>query len=549
MCVIGNPPYLATGGGEKGKYAQKLVEDYKKEPGTNQKMRQPNIRWLNDLYVQFIRMSSDLIERHGEGVLGFITNNSYLDKRIYKGMRYHLLQTFDKIWVVDLRGDYRRRDRAPDGTTDENVFGIGQGVSIIIAAKHNSPAKGLAEINNLTILGSKKKKLKMLESENLSSINFKKVKPQASHYIFSPRNYKKIKEYEAGFSLDEFMPFHQTGLITGNVNFTIALSIKTMKERIHDLANLSIEELRQKYGKLVKNVGSWALENARDDIRNCATLNKYQRIAYRSLDIRWTFYTGNKDGFMHGVRRKLMHNMLLGGPGLVFTTGVEQRRSFTDIFVLDTISQTQTLSRKESAYVAPLYLHPEGEMDASTKKINFNHALYKQMQELVLGKKGKLPEQFEVSVLDYIYASLHCPKYRKQYDEYLKDNFPAVPWPSSARRFRGLAQKGKELREIHLMKSSEKWPEPVCIKEDWQIGKCEYKEDSQRVYINDNMYFEGVPSSIWNLEIGGLRPAEEWLKARKGEEFDSDGLQHYRKILQILFDTGRIMTEIGELDD
>lgn len=99
------------------------------------------------------------------------------------------------------------------------------------------------------------------------------------------------------------------------------------------------------------------------------------------------------------------------------------------------------------------------------------------------------------------------------------------------------------------MKSSEKWPEPVCIKEDWQIGKCEYKEDSQRVYINDNMYFEGVPSSIWNLEIGGLRPAEEWLKARKGEEFDSDGLQHYRKILQILFDTGRIMTEIGELDD
>ncbi len=549
MCVIGNPPYLATGGGERGKYALKLVEDYKKEPGTNQKMRQANIRGLNDLYVQFIRISSDLIERHGEGVLGFITNNSYLDKLIYRGMRYHLLKTFDKIWVIDLRGDYRRRDRLPDGSADENVFGIGQGVSIIIAAKNNSSAEGLAKINNFTILGSKKEKLKMLESESLSSINFKEIRPQARHYIFSPRSYKKIKEYEAGFPINEFMPFHKTGIITGNIKFTIALSFRAIKERINDLANLPIEALRNKYGNLVKDISSWKLRQAQDDIKACAALDKYQRIAYRPFDMRWTFYTGESDGFMHGVRRKLVHNMLRGGPGLVFDTGVEQRRPFTDIFIIDKIPQIHTLSRKERAYVAPLYLHPEGEMDASAKTINFNLDLYEQMQGLVLGNKDKIPEQFEVSVLDYIYASLHCPKYRKKYAEYLQDDFPVVPWPSSSRRFWDMAKKGKELRESHLMKSSKKWPEPVCAKEDFRIVKCDYKEESQRLYINDSIYFEGVPSSVWKLEIGGLNPAAEWLKERKGEGLDIDGLQHYRKILQILSDTDRIMKEIENIGE
>ena len=135
MCVIGNPPYSGESA-NKGEHITKLMEAYKKEPGGKERLKERNPKWINDDYVKFLRMAEDLIAKNPSGgVLGFITNHGYLDNPTFRGMRWHLLKTFDKIWVLDLHGNSKKKEIAPDGSSDKNVFDIQQGVAIVIGIR------------------------------------------------------------------------------------------------------------------------------------------------------------------------------------------------------------------------------------------------------------------------------------------------------------------------------------------------------------------------------------------------------------------------------
>ncbi len=134
MCIIGNPPYSGESA-NKGEWIMNLMEDYKKEPGGKEKLKERNPKWINDDYVKFIRFSSHLIEKNGEGILAFINPHGYLDNPTFRGMRWHLMKTFDKIYTIDLHGNAKKKETAPDGSIDQNVFDIMQGVSINIFVK------------------------------------------------------------------------------------------------------------------------------------------------------------------------------------------------------------------------------------------------------------------------------------------------------------------------------------------------------------------------------------------------------------------------------
>jgi predicted helicase len=132
--VMGNPPYSGESA-NKGKWIMELMEDYKKEPGGKEKLNEKNPKWINDDYVKFIRLGQHLIEKNGEGILAFINNHGFLDNPTFRGMRWNLLKTFDKIYVLDLHGNSKKKEKCPDGSKDENVFDIQQGVSINIFVK------------------------------------------------------------------------------------------------------------------------------------------------------------------------------------------------------------------------------------------------------------------------------------------------------------------------------------------------------------------------------------------------------------------------------
>ncbi len=138
MCVIGNPPYSGESA-NKGDHIMALMDAYKKEPGGKEKLKERNPKWINDDYVKFIRMAEDVIAKNPSGgVLGFITNHGYLDNPTFRGMRWHLLQSFDKIWVLDLHGNSKKKEVSPNGDLDKNLFDIQQGTAIVIAIRLGS---------------------------------------------------------------------------------------------------------------------------------------------------------------------------------------------------------------------------------------------------------------------------------------------------------------------------------------------------------------------------------------------------------------------------
>lgn len=264
MCVIGNPPYLGEGGVSEG-WIGTLMDDYKKEPGGKVKLKERNPKWLNDLYVKFIRLSSHLIEKNGEGVLGFITNHGYLDNPTFRGMRWHLLNTFDRIWVLDLHGNAKKKEVTPEGKPDKNVFDIQQGVSIIIAVKKKDGGKELAEVLHWDLWGARAAKYDALQAADLSSAAFSTLESPAPHHPLVRRDYATQEVYENSFSIAALMPVNSVGIVTARDSLTIDDSKERLWGRVQDFASMNPEVAREKF-ELGKDARDWRVEWAQDDL-------------------------------------------------------------------------------------------------------------------------------------------------------------------------------------------------------------------------------------------------------------------------------------------
>ena len=163
--------------------------------------------------------------------------------------------------------------------------------------------------------------------------------------------------------------------------------------------------------------------------------------------------------------------------------------------------------------------------------------------------KGGGVETFApIDILDYIYAVLHSPSYREKYKEFLKIDFPRVPYPDNKNRFWQFVKLGGELRTIHLLENPivENYITSYPVSGDNKVEKPEYKEN--KVYINKDQYFENVPLVAWEFYIGGYQPAQKWLKDRKGRELSFEDILHYQKVIVALFETDKIMKEIDSIE-
>lgn len=197
---------------------------------------------------------------------------------------------------------------------------------------------------------------------------------------------------------------------------------------------------------------------------------------------------------------------------------------------------------KEGNYIFPLYLYPaDGELD-QTRRVNFDPKLYRKLQKLATEAERGTPD--EVAVFDYIYGVLHCPAYRETYAEFLKIDFPRIPWPSSPAEFWDVSDKGGQLRRLHLMEPAAVGPAPYPFRGEGSSVVETVRFDANAVWINDTQYFEGVPDVSWGFYIGGYQPAQKWLKDRKGRTLSYEDVKHYQSIIKILSETDRIMKTI-----
>lgn len=564
MCVIGNPPYSVSST-NKGAWIEGLTADYKKD------LNERNIQPLSDDYIKFIRYGQHYIEKNGEGVLAYISNNSFLDGLIHRQMRKHLLETFDKIYIVDLHGNAKKKECAPDGGKDENVFDIMQGVSINLFVKNGTKKKGeIANVLHYDLYGKRENKYDLLKICTLKNIEWNKLSIGKPNFYLVKKNFEGASIYEDGFKIDVLFKLNANGIKTQRDDASIKFTKKDCDEIKEDFLNLSNVDLISKYG--FKDVRDWTIDSARLDLRNNPILANV--ITYRPFDIRFMNYTGKTKGIMGYPRFDLMKHMLSDkeniGLVLVSQPQAANLNFFDCIYIVKNISDTN-IYRRGGPSCFPLYIYADlNEKLLIKDKIGIRIPnLNKEIVDNIAEGLGLhfIPEKTDetsknpaiintsvaftpIDILDYIYAVLHCPKYRETYKEFLLIDFPRVPYPTDQAKFWELVRLGGELRQLHLLESEEVDKRITTYPEDGNnvVDKPRFEladgATKGRVWINGEQYFDGVPAVAWEFYIGGYQPAQKWLKDRKGRELSFDDILHYQKIIVALTETDRLMKEV-----
>ncbi|MFA5597890.1 MAG: type ISP restriction/modification enzyme [Pusillimonas sp.] len=552
MCVIGNPPYSGISS-NNGEWIRNLIEDYKYVDGVHFNERK---HWLNDDYVKFLRYGQHFIERNGSGVLAFINPHGFLDNPTFRGMRWHLLKTYDKIYTIDLHGNSKKKEVAPDGSPDVNVFDIQQGVSINIFVKTGKKkASELGEVFHYDLFGKRDLKYKFLIEKNLECLKFSKIKYSAPYYFFVPRNEEERIIFESGFKVSELFPLNTSGFASANDSCNISFSAHEQKEKIAELIDLDEHIWRSKYNKK-KDSRDWQYLFAKED----ASENKdmaISKIAYRPFDYRFSLYTGKSRGLYASPQPNVMRHLVKDNISINLV-----KRSRSEDFVLPLVTKgivdKSIASSLDNANIFPLYVYPEtnGQQtigESKERKPNLNVEIVKKIADklgLTFTEEKETTENTfcPIDILDYIYAVLHSPGYREKYKEFLKIDFPRVTYPKDKETFWQLVNIGGKLRQIHLLESPavEQYITQYPMHGDNVVSKPNYKDG--KVFINATQYFDNVPKVTWEFCIGSYQPAQKWLKDRKDRTLGFDDILHYQKIIVALSETNRLMKEIDAIE-
>ncbi len=563
MVVLGNPPYSGISQ-NNGEWISKLVDDYKYIDNVYFNERK---HWLNDDYVKFIRLGQSFVDKNNEGVLAYINNHSFLDNPTFRGMRWNLLRSFDKIYIIDLHGNSKKKEVCPDGSKDENVFDIQQGVSINIFVKTGKkPKNRFAEVFHCDVWGKRQTKYDYLTTNTLASAAFKKITPAAPFYFFVPKDETGRSEYEKGFAINELMLVNTTGIVTARDSLVIDQNKEKLLQRIKCFVDpiKTDDEIRKaffsnkKEGKyLPGDSRGWHLSKAREIVRTFDHENRIREISYRPFDNRYIYYAPQ---MVDWSRENIMQHFIRGRNVGIVCSRQAITNNWSHIQIVNAMIDNRLhYSSKGTSLCSPLYLYDsnastEGAVRRSNLKLEIVDKIAKNICLTFEAEKSGDADKFaSIDLLDYIYAVLHSPVYREKYNEFLKTDFPRVPYPASADEFRRLAGLGSELRQIHLMEHSalkgmitdylyNGEGNNIVEKVRWES----LSENVGRVWINGTQYFDNVPLTAWEFYIGGYQPAQKWLKDRAGCVLGSDGIFHYQRIIKALVMTNEIMKKINK---
>jgi predicted helicase len=574
--VLGNPPY--SGHSEnKNEWIDGLIRDYYQIDGVS--LDEKNPKWLQDDYVKFIRFGQWKIDQTGCGILGFVTNHGYLDNPTFRGMRQNLLQSFNRLYIVNLHGNTKKKEVSPDGSADQNVFDIQQGVSILIAIKDTDRKdplfnrRGKLPPNGVyyyDIWGSREEKYRLLQELNIETMTWEKVNPVSPFYLFIPQNTELQEEYNQGWKITEIMPINSVGIVTARDSLTIQNTLQEVQNLVNDFVSLSEEEARKKYN-LGRDSKDWSISLAQNDLRQSGLKNELiTPILYRPFDIKYTYYTGNSRGFICRTRNEVMKNMLRGDNLALVTVRKMPPSSNCGYFLATKYMVSNGAIRSDNQSidtVFPLYIYPDTENGQDNlvkeKQANFSPEFLTAITE----KLGYQPTP--ENIFYYIYAVCHSPEYRYRYEPFLKIDFPRIPLTSNNELFTQLVTKGEELVNLHLLK---KLPDISITKSETlatvdlplfqekgsihyqgdgenEISQVNYNSNQQKVIINKDCYFTGISEEVWNFKIGGYQVLDKWLKDRKKTKpkLSSDEITHYQQIVIVLQETIKLMTEIDQI--
>lgn len=553
LIITGNPPYSGASS-NKGLYEDEIKISYGLEPSKanlnneqkkwissyfKEKSKQntstfkaiyekhkleneKNSKVMLDDYVKFIRFAQSKIDSQESGIFAFISNNSFLDNPTFRGMRYSLMQSFDKIYILNLHGDTRKKEKAPDGSKDDNVFDIMQGVSINIFIKQNSKAKN-TNIYYHDLYGKRKDKYEFLYENDLNSIKWTLVKNNEPFYLFLPQNNDLLEEYNKGISVKDIFMLSSVGIASSKDAILISTNNKKLEQQVYNFYN----EFDKKYIK---------------------------EIAYKPFDTQKIYYDIKK---VERPRIDIMEHFLgYENIGLIYDRGTNLKE-ISNLFISSKVIDKHLVGA--NSYVSPLYLYPTTRSKKFLKKENPNFN-----EENFISKIENFKESFRTfidelykekfspeDILGYIYAVLFHKIYREKYLDFLKIDFPKIPFTKDKNTFKNLSKLGLKLVNLHLLKNDElDFNVGEALFKDiknknFKIQKIKYNKDVKELFINESLYFNKVSPEIYEFKIGGYAVLDKYLKSHKEEDIDH---KHFTLIIQTLDETLKIQDEISKIN-
>ena len=548
LVILGNPPYSGISANINEWTERLLKEDidgiqsYYKVDG---KPLGEKKLWLQDDYVKFLRFAQWKIQKSGCGIVGMITNHSYLDNPTFRGMRQSLMKTFDEIYILDLHGNSLKKETTPEGGKDENVFDIRQGVAIALFIKNKKSKE--TKVFHQDLYGLREEKYEWLDQNDFSVKNYQEIKPVSPWYFFVPRNISHIQQYLEWQRIDEIFPVNVTGIVTARDNLAVDFEKHFLKNKIMMFRNKDLPDEIVRDALKLKDNYQWKLTEQRKLFQEVDDWEKhFTQILYRPFDVRYIYYQEN---IVFRMRREVMLHMLEENIGIV--TSRQAQNGFKHVFITDKIIEfnlTGTAGRYGSGYLFPLYIYPDENKNdifnqhPTRKEPNIRPEIFEKLESIYREKPA--PED----ILYYIYAVFYSNIYRETYAEFLKIDFPRVPFTANFNLFKKLAELGKILVELHLLKSPLLDP-PIAKYQGTgsndRIEKVSYDNKNKRIYINNEKYFEGIEPEVWNYHIGGYQVLRKYLKDRKGRIMDE--APRYCKIATALAKTIEIQKQIDNI--
>ena len=583
MVVLGNPPYSGHSA-NVSEWITDLVDEYKR--GLPDLKKPGQAKWLQDDYVKFMRFAQWRIDKTGAGILGFVTNHGFLDNPTFRGMRMSLMKTFDEMYLLDLHGNAKKKERTPDGGVDRNVFDIQQGVAISLFIRRKDASSLLARVFHADLWGERETesgggKYGWLTTNTIESTQWTELSPKLPGYLFKPRDETLLDEYESGWSVPEIFSKNggpASGIVTTHDQFAISWTPGQAASKIERFLSTSSEDEARATWRLCSQ-NQWQYERAKRELADGSYLHRIEKVLYRPLDSRYTVFDRNVA--VHR-RERVMRHMLAGeNLGLIFMRQVALHGAYSHFGVSRALVDNRAFySNKGIMSFAPLYIYPSEQEIVSglyrpdERQPNLAPE-YTQSLEHHLGLqfieegRGDLRETFgPEDVFHYIYGVFHSPTYRQRYDQFLRTDFPRVPSIYDIELFRALVRMGRQLTQLHLMESPAlnqteigfpvpgdyvvESGYPKYVRPGHSLPGQAAPLEEGRVYISkDNsrsrkrgQYFEGISPEVWEFRIGGYQPMEKWLKDRKGRALSFDDLDHYRRMGFALAETGRLMQEV-----
>jgi predicted helicase len=529
LAIMGNPPY-SIASYNKSDFIEGIMDLYKEDVKDEK-----NIQLLSDDYAKFIRFCHWKIDQVGKGVIGLITKNTYLNTSAFKGLRKKLLQSFDKVYVLNLHG--KLYEKAPDGGKDQNVFDIRVGTAILIGVKTGKKkAKDLAKLYYSELYGDRNTKYDYLEKHNISNTPFEKLNIDPTYFFFEKKNFNEAELYSSFWAVDEILNQNVSGIKSGRDHFVLGHSIKELENRFNLFGTLKDPDLIKATFQ-IEDGSDFNIQDVKSKFKK-TDLENIKPFAHKPFDNKFIYYDSL---FVDRDRKAIMKNMYEDVNYALIIKKKTFDKYYNHCFISNKIADINFLGGQ--SYIFPLWIYEkEDGLFGASKKSNIRPEFEQTIEKQY--KKKDLTE----SIFYYIYALLYCPKYREGFAEQLQIDYPKIPFTADFKLFKIISDIGKTLVELHLLTAKELNKPLIKFngKGNNKVTAIDFRETDEQLYINETQFFSGISKAMWEWEVGKNKPIQRWIKNAKDKELGLNETIEFGKICSAIKLTFDKQAEVDE---